>query len=95
VLFRSQEMFWQSHYSQTDLADNPDFAKVAEAFGCHGLTCAEREGVDAAIARARRFRDAPALINFLVARDENVYPMVPAGKSVEETIHYPKEPELI
>jgi acetolactate synthase-1/2/3 large subunit len=90
-----QEMFWSEHYSYSDLSDNPDFAKVAEAFGCHGLTCTDRAKVDDVIAQARKMNDAPVIINFLTERSGNVFPMVPAGASYEEIVHYPKEPELI
>ena len=90
-----QEMFWDKRYSEVDLSDNPDFAKVAEAFGCHGLTCTERAKVDATIEQARKLHDAPVVINFLVERAANVYPMVPAGASLDEILYYPKEPELI
>ena len=90
-----QEMFYNRQYSEVDLSDNPDFAKVAEAFGCHGLTCHERGEVDDVIAKARAFDDAPTFINFHVPVEENVYPMVPAGASLDEIVHYPQNPELI
>jgi acetolactate synthase-1/2/3 large subunit len=90
-----QEMFWKERYSEVDLSDNPDFAKVAEAFGCHGLTCASRDKVDATIAQARKLNDAPVLMDFQVEKDANVFPMVPAGASLDEILYYPKEPELI
>ncbi|MBI3832095.1 MAG: biosynthetic-type acetolactate synthase large subunit [Planctomycetes bacterium] len=90
-----QEMFYNRQYSEVDLSDNPDFAKVAEAFGCHGITCTERDQVDDALAKARKFNDAPVLINFHVEQAANVYPMIPAGASLSEIVNYPKEPELI
>ncbi|MCW8130642.1 MAG: biosynthetic-type acetolactate synthase large subunit [Planctomycetota bacterium] len=90
-----QEMFYNRQYSEVDLSDNPDFAKVAEAFGCHGLTCTDRDAVDETIEKARRFNDAPVFINFMVEHSANVYPMIPAGASLNEIVHYPKEPELI
>jgi len=90
-----QEMFYNRQYSEVDLSDNPDFAKVAEAFGCHGLTCRERSDVDGVLEQARKFNDAPVLVNFHVEHASNVYPMIPAGASLNEIVHYPKEPELI
>ena len=90
-----QEMFWEEHYSSVDLSDNPDFAKVAEAFGCHGLTCTKRERVDDMIRQARTLNDAPVILNFMVEKAENVFPMVPAGASLDEIVYYPKDPELI
>ncbi|MCK6473107.1 MAG: biosynthetic-type acetolactate synthase large subunit [Planctomycetes bacterium] len=90
-----QEMFYDKHYSEVDLSDNPDFAKVAEAFGCHGLTCKKRGDVDKTLEQARKLKDAPVIIDFHCAHAENVYPMVPAGAGLDEIVHYPKEPELI
>ena len=90
-----QEMFWKEHYSEVDLSDNPDFAKVAQAFGCHGLTCTRRSKVDDTIRQAREIKDAPVVMNFMTEKAENVYPMVPAGASLDEIMYYPKDPELI
>jgi len=90
-----QEMFYKRQYSEVDLSDNPDFAKVAEAFGCHGLTCTQRSDVDHVIKKARKLNDAPVFINFLCECAENVYPMIPAGGAVSEIVYYPKDPELI
>jgi acetolactate synthase-1/2/3 large subunit len=44
-----QEMFWGKRYSETVLSDTPDFVRVAEAFGCHGIRVDEKDKVDAAI----------------------------------------------
>jgi len=86
-----QEMFWDRHYSEVDLSDNPDFVKVAEAFGCHGIRCDKREDVDACIKEAGKFKDAPTLIDFRVALEENVYPMIPQGKGLDEIVYDPLE----
>jgi len=90
-----QEMFWEEHYSEVDLSDNPDFAKVAQAFGCHGLTCTRRSKVDDTIRQAREIKDGPVVMNFMTEKAENVYPMVPAGAGLDEIMYYPKDPELI
>ncbi len=90
-----QEMFYKEQYSEINLSDNPCFAKIAEAFGCHGLVCTKRSKVDETIHQARKLNDAPVFINFHVESAANVYPMVPAGKSVSDIVHYPENPELI
>ncbi|MCY3019258.1 MAG: biosynthetic-type acetolactate synthase large subunit [Planctomycetota bacterium] len=90
-----QEMFWQRHYSHVILNDSPDFVEVAKAFGCYGLRCDKGENVDAAIQEAYKFKDAPVLVDFRVEPEENVYPMVPAGGSLEDTLHYPKGVEVV
>ena len=89
-----QEMFWDRHYSEVDLSDNPDFVKVAEAFGCYGLRCDKREDVDATIKEAYKFKDAPVMIDFRVALEENVYPMIPAGGALSEIVYDPMNKEL-
>ena len=59
----------------------PDFVKLAEAFGALGLRVTEKQGVAPAIEEALA-TNKPALIDFVVEREENVYPMVPAGSSL-------------
>ncbi|MFH0938913.1 MAG: biosynthetic-type acetolactate synthase large subunit [Planctomycetota bacterium] len=90
-----QEMFWDRHYSQVDLSDNPDFVEVAKAFGCYGLSCSKREDVDAVIKEAYKFKDAPVLLDFHVLKEENVYPMVPATGGLADIIHYPIDVEVV
>jgi len=86
-----QEMFWNRRYSEVELADNPDFAEVARAFGCVGLRCDKREDVDSIIKDASRVKDVPVLIDFRVAWEENVYPMIPAGGTLDEIVYDPAE----
>jgi acetolactate synthase I/II/III large subunit len=77
-----QELFEDRRYSGT-LLSGPDFAKLAEAYGVCGLTVDQRADVDDAIARAWD-HDGPALIDFRVEREVNVFPIVPQGKSLGE-----------
>jgi acetolactate synthase-1/2/3 large subunit len=90
-----QEMFWDRHFSEVDLSDNPCFAKVAEAFGCHGLVCKDKDKVDETIKEARRLNDAPVVIDFHCVSAANVYPMIPAGAALDEIVYYPKETEAL
>jgi acetolactate synthase-1/2/3 large subunit len=64
----------------------PDFVKLAEAYGAAGLRVERREDVDAAIREALSITDRPIIIDFRVEKEENVYPMVPAGKSIKDII---------
>jgi acetolactate synthase-1/2/3 large subunit len=77
-----QELFEDRRYSGT-LLSGPDFAKLAEAYGVCGMTVDQRADVDDAIARAWD-HDGPALIDFRVEREVNVFPIVPQGKSLGE-----------
>ena len=86
-----QEMFWDRHYSEVDLSDNPDFVEVAKAFGCYGLRCDKREDVDATLKEAGKFKDAPVMLDFRVALEENVFPMIPQGKGLDEIVYDPLE----
>jgi acetolactate synthase I/II/III large subunit len=79
-----QELFENKRYSGTPLS-GPNFAKLAEAYGWKGITIERVEDVEAAIEEAYA-TDGPVLIDFRVEREVNVWPMVPQGKSIGETI---------
>jgi acetolactate synthase-1/2/3 large subunit len=79
-----QELFEGKRYSGTPLS-GPDFAKLAEAYYWKGITVERIEDVEAAIEEAYT-TDGPVLIDFRVEREVNVWPMVPQGKSIGETI---------
>ena len=84
-----QEMFWDRHYSEVDLSDNPDFVEVAKSFGCYGIRCDKREDVDDTIKAAYKYKDAPVMLDFRVALEENVYPMIPAGGALSDIVYDP------
>ncbi|NQW72588.1 MAG: acetolactate synthase large subunit [Actinobacteria bacterium] len=81
-----QTLFYNERYSNTDLHSHriPDFVKLADAYGCHGLRCESPEEVDATIEKAMGMNDAPVVIDFVVHRDAMVWPMVAAGTSNDE-----------
>jgi acetolactate synthase I/II/III large subunit len=79
-----QELFEGKRYSGTPLS-GPDFAKLAEAYYWKGITVERIEDVEAAL-EAAYATDGPVLIDFRVEREVNVWPMVPQGKSIGETI---------
>ena len=81
-----QTLFYNQRYSQTDLHSHriPDFVKLADAYGCHGLRCETPEEVDAVIEKAMSLNDAPVVIDFVVHRDAMVWPMVAAGTSNDD-----------
>ena len=81
-----QSLFYNNRYSNTDLHTNriPDFVKLADAYGCHGLRCETREEVDKTIEKALALNDAPVVIDFVVHKDAMVWPMVAAGMSNSE-----------
>lgn len=81
-----QSLFYNNRYSNTDLHTNriPDFVKLADAYGCHGLRCENKDEVDVVIEKALGLNDAPVVIDFVVHKDAMVWPMVAAGMSNSE-----------
>jgi acetolactate synthase-1/2/3 large subunit len=83
-----QNLFYQGRYSNTDLGTHkhriPDFTLLAEALGCAGLRCDNKDQVDATIRRALEINDRPVVIDFVVGKDAQVWPMVAAGTGNDE-----------
>lgn len=87
-----QELFHAQRYSEVYLADsNPDFAKLAEAYGIEGHNVFDRETAKRAIGEAIAAKK-PVLLNFFVYEAEKVFPMVPSGAGVDEMILGDQEP---
>jgi len=80
-----QELFYDRCYSCTNMEHAPDFVKLAEAYGALGLRASRPEEVDEVIKRALEF-NGPVLMDFMVEREECVYPMVPAGRPITEML---------
>ncbi|HID86578.1 MAG TPA: acetolactate synthase large subunit, partial [Anaerolineae bacterium] len=85
-----QQLFFEGRYSGTPLL-GPDFAKVAEAYGIPGFTVTERSQVTPTIQEVLN-RPGPAVIDFRIEQEENVYPMVAPGGPISEMIHRPMPP---
>ncbi|MBO0849500.1 MAG: acetolactate synthase large subunit [Pseudonocardia sp.] len=83
-----QNLFYSERYSNTDLGTQkhgiPDFMALAEAMGCVGLRCSTREKVDEVVNQAMEINDRPVVIDFVVGKDAQVWPMVAAGTSNDE-----------
>ncbi|RYC12965.1 acetolactate synthase large subunit [Nocardioides zhouii] len=86
-----QTLFYNERYSNTDLHSRrethgriPDFVKLADAYGCVGLSCESPDQVDATIEKAMAIDDQPVVVDFRVHRDAMVWPMVAAGTSNDE-----------
>lgn len=83
-----QTMFYDDRLISTR-ESGPDFVKLAEAYGLAGLRVTDRTQVEPAITKALR-HPGPVLIDFQVEPKENIYPMVPPGASLSQTIDQPK-----
>ncbi|WP_293444194.1 biosynthetic-type acetolactate synthase large subunit [Persephonella sp.] len=86
-----QQLFYDSRYSSVCLAVHPDFVKLAEAMGAVGLRATKPKEVRQVLQKAMEINDRPVIMDFVVDREENVLPMVPAGKSYREMIVSPKQ----
>ncbi|MBS1992062.1 MAG: acetolactate synthase 2 catalytic subunit [Cyanobacteria bacterium SZAS LIN-3] len=77
-----QELFFAENYSEVDLSDNPDFVKVAEAFGIPAFRVERQDQVSEALEKMFNHQ-GPVLVHVLIDPKENVWPLVPPGKSNE------------
>jgi acetolactate synthase I/II/III large subunit len=80
-----QERFYDNVYSHTDIMVAPDFVKLAEAYGAIGLRARTTAEVEPTIKNGLQ-TEGPVIMEFVVEREEGVYPMVPSGKSIKEMI---------
>ena len=86
-----QQFFYDSRYASVCLSVQPDFVKLAESFGAVGLRATKPSEVREVLIKAMEINDRPVLMDFVVDREENVLPMVPAGKSYREMILTPNQ----
>ncbi|MDO8682693.1 MAG: biosynthetic-type acetolactate synthase large subunit [Armatimonadota bacterium] len=78
-----QELFFNNRYSSVNIEQQPDFVKLAEAYGAVGMRIETKEEVVPALRKALKVKDRPVVMDFRIAREENVFPMIPAGQSIE------------
>jgi len=81
-----QEMFYESRYSQSYFDSLPDFVKLAEAYGGVGIRVDKLDELDAAIDKALSAEDRFVILDVAIAKEENVFPMVPAGAALNEMV---------
>ena len=83
-----QEFFYDKDFFATVYSGNPDFVKLAEAYGITGIRVTDKSQVASAIRQAMEI-PGPVVMDFIVKQDEQVYPMIPAGESVKEMMEEP------
>lgn len=86
-----QEFFYEERYQSTPMF-NPDFVKLAEAYGIPAMRVATREQMEESVNFARS-HEGPVLIEYVIEKEEIVYPMVPAGADLHNMIRRPKPDE--
>ena len=80
-----QSLFYNKRYSFTELADNPDFVKLADAYGWRARRVEKPEDVDAALDEMLASKE-PYLLDVMIPRDQTVYPMVAPGAPIDDII---------
>jgi acetolactate synthase-1/2/3 large subunit len=80
-----QELFWDGRYSHVDMGQFPDFVKLAEAYGVTGMRFEDKHTLVDDFKRAIA-TEGPVLVDVRVTREENTYPMIPAGKPAREMV---------
>ncbi|MEA2147816.1 MAG: acetolactate synthase large subunit [Solirubrobacteraceae bacterium] len=80
-----QELFWDKRYSQVDMGNFPDFVKLAEAYGATGIRLQDKTTLVSDI-RAALATEGPVVVDVRVTREENTYPMVPAGQAARDMV---------
>jgi acetolactate synthase I/II/III large subunit len=80
-----QELFWDRRYSQVETGAYPDFVKLAEAYGATGMRVSDKRTLVQDMRRAIE-TDGPVVVDVKVTREENTYPMIPAGHAAREMV---------
>ena len=81
-----QELFYDQRLSGVDLEGNPDFVKLGEAYGAKGFRIKRPADVKKVLQRALDYNDGPCIIHAEVVKEDNVFPMIPAGGSSRDMI---------
>ena len=83
-----QDFFYEKDHVATVYSGNPDFVKLAQAFGMLGMRVTEKSEVKSAVERAM-LHPGPVIVDFVIENHDNVYPMIPAGMSIQQLIEEP------
>ncbi|MDB5179210.1 MAG: ilvB [Patescibacteria group bacterium] len=89
-----QELFFDNHESGSDLVGNPDFVKLAEAYGAAGFHIQAPDELETKLAAAFAVTGRPTIINVEVVKTDNVFPMIPPGAPLEDMIIEPPTTKL-
>ncbi|MDA3947744.1 MAG: biosynthetic-type acetolactate synthase large subunit [Spirochaeta sp.] len=89
-----QELFFENRLSGVDMVGNPNFVKLAESFGVKGFRLKRSADVKKVIAAALAYNEGPCLIDVEVAKEDNVYPMIPSGAGYADMLTEPPKTKL-
>ncbi len=89
-----QELFFDNRESGVDLDGNPDFVKLAEAYGVKGFNIKRPADVGRVLQKALDYNEGPCVINAECVKTENVFPMIPAGAALEDMLIEPPKHKM-
>lgn len=89
-----QELFFDNRESGVDLDGNPDFVKLAEAYGIKGFNIKRPADVGKILDKAISYNEGPCVINAECVKTENVFPMIPAGAALEDMLTEPPKEKM-
>ncbi|MBW2267563.1 MAG: biosynthetic-type acetolactate synthase large subunit [Deltaproteobacteria bacterium] len=89
-----QELFFENRLSGVELKGNPDFVKLAQAYGVKGLRIRRPADVDRILQEAHDYNDGPCVVVAEVVQEDNVFPMIPAGATLGEMLIEPPKNRL-
>ena len=85
-----QDFFYGGDFQAETYTANPDFVKLAEAYGMKGIRVTKQDELETAISEANAY-DGPVIVDFVIEKVDDLYPMIPAGQSIEELIEEPNQ----
>jgi acetolactate synthase-1/2/3 large subunit len=89
-----QELFFDDRYSGVDLEGNPDFVKLAEAYGAKGFRIRRNADVERILTNALNYNKGPCVIDAEVEKEDNVFPMIPSGHPYTDMVLKPPKVKL-
>ena len=92
MVHQLQDVFFEQDYMASEFSANPDFVKIAEAYGIRGIRVTKQEEVVDAVQQAMETA-GPVIVDFMVKKDEIVFPFIPSGQSVKEMLEEPAHNE--
>lgn len=81
-----QELFFDNRLSGVEMVGNPDFVKLAAAYGIKGFTLSHPRELDETLTQLLAYQDGPCVLHAKILREENVFPMIPAGQPIDALI---------
>ncbi|NQW23604.1 MAG: biosynthetic-type acetolactate synthase large subunit [SAR202 cluster bacterium] len=93
MVHQLQDIFFEKDFVASEYTANPDFVKIAEAYGIRGIRVTKKDEVVDAVQQAMETA-GPVIVDFMVKEDEIVYPFIPSGQSVKEMLEEPANKEI-